>query len=104
MGQGVGNIKIEELIKPLMLLYLAIFIVLMIITYVPEISLFLPDLFGLQEINLKQKKFHLIQKTKKVKDLELQDCMSRFLDFQNLIIQYFCFRDIRSFRSNVVIY
>lgn len=47
VGSSIGNVKIEELIKPLMPLYLAILIVLIIITYVPEISLFLPNLLGL---------------------------------------------------------
>lgn len=47
VGSSIGNVKIEELIKPLLPLYLAIMIVLMIITYVPEISLFLPNLLGL---------------------------------------------------------
>lgn len=47
VGASIGKVKIEELIKPMMPLYLAIFILLMIITYVPEISLFLPNLLGL---------------------------------------------------------
>lgn len=47
VGASIGKVKIEELIKPMMPLYLAIFILLMIITYVPEISLFLPNLLGM---------------------------------------------------------
>ena len=47
VGASVGNVKIEHLIKPLIPFYIAIFILLMIITFVPQISLFLPRLLGL---------------------------------------------------------
>lgn len=47
VGSSIGKVKIEQLIKPLMPFYLAIFIILMVITYVPQISLFLPNLLGL---------------------------------------------------------
>lgn len=47
VGASIGKVKIEQLIKPLMPFYLAIFILLMVITYVPQISLFLPNLLGL---------------------------------------------------------
>ncbi len=47
VGASVGNVKIEHLIKPLVPFYIAIFILLMIITFVPQISLFLPRLLGL---------------------------------------------------------
>lgn len=47
VGSSVGNVKIEHLIKPLVPFYIAIFVILMIITFVPQISLFLPNLLGL---------------------------------------------------------
>src|SRR5690625_1021879 len=47
VGSSVGNVKIEHLIKPLMPFYIAIFVLLMIVTFVPQISLFLPNLFDL---------------------------------------------------------
>lgn len=47
VGASVGNVKIEHLIKPLIPFYIAIFILLMIITFMPQISLFLPRLLGL---------------------------------------------------------
>jgi len=47
VGSSVGNVKIEHLIKPLVPFYIAIFVLLMIITFVPQISLFLPNLLGL---------------------------------------------------------
>jgi len=47
VGSSIGKVKIEKLIKPLIPFYIAIFILLMIVTYIPEISLFLPQLLGL---------------------------------------------------------
>ena len=47
VGASIGKVKIEQLIKPLMPFYIAIFVLLMVITYVPQISLFLPNLLGL---------------------------------------------------------
>jgi tripartite ATP-independent transporter DctM subunit len=47
VGASVAKIKIEETIKPLLPFYGVIFVLLMIITYVPQISLFLPNLLGL---------------------------------------------------------
>ncbi|MBD8067805.1 TRAP transporter large permease [Bacillus sp. PS06] len=47
VGSSVAKVKIERVIKPLLPFYAAIFVVLMLITYIPEISLFLPNLFGL---------------------------------------------------------
>ncbi|MER2493451.1 TRAP transporter large permease [Catenovulum sediminis] len=44
---AVAKTTIEKIIKPLMPLYLAMFIVLMLVTYIPELSEFLPKLFGL---------------------------------------------------------
>src|SRR5699024_12669444 len=47
VGSSVVNVKIEHLIKPLMPFYIAIFVLFMIVTFVPQISLFLPNLFDL---------------------------------------------------------
>lgn len=47
VGSSVGNVKIEHLIKPLLPFYIAIFVILLIVTFVPQISLFLPNLLGL---------------------------------------------------------
>ncbi|QGH36073.1 TRAP transporter large permease subunit [Gracilibacillus salitolerans] len=47
VGSMVGKEKVENLIKPLMPFYVAMFVLLMVVTYVPEISLFLPNLLGL---------------------------------------------------------
>ena len=46
VGVRVAGAKIEEVIKPLLLYYVAIFIVLMFVTFVPSISMFLPNLLG----------------------------------------------------------
>lgn len=47
VGSSIAKVKIEKLIKPLMPFYLAIFILLLVVTFVPQISLFLPNLLGL---------------------------------------------------------
>ncbi|MFD2655130.1 TRAP transporter large permease [Gracilibacillus thailandensis] len=47
VGSMVGKEKVESLIKPLMPFYVAMFVLLMVVTYIPEISLFLPNLLGL---------------------------------------------------------
>ncbi|WP_433914694.1 hypothetical protein [Escherichia coli] len=39
--------KIQHLIKPLLPFYAALLITLMMITYIPQISLFIPQLLGL---------------------------------------------------------
>ncbi|WAJ72269.1 TRAP transporter large permease [Catenovulum adriaticum] len=44
---AVAKTSIEKIIKPLIPLYIAMFIVLMLVTYIPAISEFLPGLFGL---------------------------------------------------------
>ncbi len=46
VGASVGQVKVESLIKPLMPFYIAIIIVLICITYLPELTLFLPRLLG----------------------------------------------------------
>jgi len=47
VGCGVANVSIEQVIKPLLPFFAALIAVLMLITYVPAISLFLPKLFHL---------------------------------------------------------
>lgn len=44
---AIAKTRIEAIIKPMMPLYLAMFVVLMLVTYIPAISEFLPALFGL---------------------------------------------------------
>lgn len=47
VGSSIGKVKIEQVIKPLLPFYAAIFVLLMLVTYIPEISLFLPNLLDL---------------------------------------------------------
>ncbi|EHR41696.1 MULTISPECIES: TRAP transporter large permease [Alishewanella] len=44
---AIAKTRIEEIIRPMLPLYLAMFVVLMLVTYIPAISEFLPALFGL---------------------------------------------------------
>ncbi len=44
IGCSVAEIKIEKVIKPLLPLFIAMIVVLFIVTYIPEISLWLPGL------------------------------------------------------------
>lgn len=46
VGVKVGGVKIETVIKQLLIYFAAIFIVLMLVTYIPQISLWLPSLLG----------------------------------------------------------
>lgn len=46
VGASVGKVKVEDVIKPLMPFYGAIIGVLLLITYIPEITLFLPRLLA----------------------------------------------------------
>jgi tripartite ATP-independent transporter DctM subunit len=46
VGVKVGKTKIEDVIKPLLYYFAAIFIVLLLVTYIPAISLWLPGLLG----------------------------------------------------------
>lgn len=46
VGCAIGRIKIEDMVKPLIPFYITMFITLMLITYIPEISLWLPSLLG----------------------------------------------------------
>ncbi|PWW12914.1 TRAP transporter large permease [Mangrovibacter plantisponsor] len=47
VGCSISGVKLQNLIKPLLPFYAALFISLMMITYIPEISLFIPKLLGL---------------------------------------------------------
>ncbi|WP_111978556.1 TRAP transporter large permease [Algibacillus agarilyticus] len=47
VGCSVGNTSIDKLIKPMIPLYLAMFVALMVVTFVPAVSEFLPTLLGL---------------------------------------------------------
>jgi len=46
VGASVGQVKVEDVIKPLIPFYISIIFVLMLITYIPELTLFLPRLLG----------------------------------------------------------
>lgn len=45
VSSGIAKVPIAKMIKPTVPFWIATLIILMLITYVPEISLFLPDLF-----------------------------------------------------------
>ncbi len=47
VGCSISGVKIQHLIKPLLPFYAALLITLMMITYIPQISLFIPQLLGL---------------------------------------------------------
>lgn len=46
VGVKVGNTRIEEVIRPILWYFAAIFVVLMLVTYVPVLSMGLPSLLG----------------------------------------------------------
>lgn len=46
VGCSVANVKIEHVIKPLIPFFIAMVVSLLLITYIPELSLWLPRLFG----------------------------------------------------------
>nr|WP_268746698.1 TRAP transporter large permease subunit [Chelonobacter oris] len=45
-GCKVNNIAIEQVIKTLLPFFLVIFLVLMLVTYIPEISMAIPEMMG----------------------------------------------------------
>ncbi|MCZ8539072.1 TRAP transporter large permease [Psychrobacillus sp. FSL K6-2365] len=47
VGAKVANLKIESIIKPLIPFFVVTVAILIIVTYIPSISLFIPELFGL---------------------------------------------------------
>lgn len=46
VGVKVGKTKIEHVIRPLLLYFAAIFLVLLLVTYIPALSMWLPGLLG----------------------------------------------------------
>ena len=46
VGCAIGRIRIEDMVMPMIPFYIAMFITLMLITYIPQISLWLPGLFN----------------------------------------------------------
>ena len=44
VGCAIGRIRIEDMVKPMMPFYIFMFITLMLITYIPQISMWLPNL------------------------------------------------------------
>ncbi|MCL6270425.1 TRAP transporter large permease subunit [Sansalvadorimonas sp. 2012CJ34-2] len=47
VGCSVADIKIQDILRPMLPIYALLFITLLLVTYIPAISLFLPRLFGL---------------------------------------------------------
>ena len=47
IGVGVAGTSIQKVIKPLLPLFIAMLVALLLVTYIPAISLWLPSLFGL---------------------------------------------------------
>ena len=45
VGCAIGRIRIEEMVKPMLPFYVSMLIALLAITYIPEISLWLPERF-----------------------------------------------------------
>ncbi|NLA22751.1 MAG: TRAP transporter large permease subunit, partial [Candidatus Marinimicrobia bacterium] len=46
IGCGIANTTIPKIIKSILPFYAAMIVALMLVTYFPQISLFLPRLFG----------------------------------------------------------
>jgi TRAP-type C4-dicarboxylate transport system permease large subunit len=46
VGCGVANLSIQKVVRPLLPLFVIMIAVLILITYIPELSLWLPDAFG----------------------------------------------------------
>ena len=46
VGCSIADVSITQVVKPLLPLFLAMIVSLMVVTYVPELSLWLPNLFG----------------------------------------------------------
>lgn len=46
VGVKVGNVKIETVFRQLLIYFAVIFVVLMLVTYIPQLSLWLPSLMG----------------------------------------------------------
>ncbi len=48
VGSGVSGIEVSKIIRPLVPFLITMVIILMIITYIPQITMFLPRLFGVE--------------------------------------------------------
>jgi TRAP-type C4-dicarboxylate transport system permease large subunit len=46
IGAGVAQTTIQKLIRPLIPMFIAMVVALMLVTYIPELSLWIPRLFG----------------------------------------------------------
>ncbi len=46
VGVGVAGTTIQKVIRPLLPLFIAMLVALMLVTYIPELSLWLPRVFG----------------------------------------------------------
>jgi len=46
LGCGIGETTIAKLVKPLIPFYIAMLVSLMLVTYIPELSMWLPEFFG----------------------------------------------------------
>ncbi len=46
VGCGVANLSIQKVIRPLLPLFIVMILVLILVTYIPELSLWVPELFG----------------------------------------------------------
>ncbi|KAA3659938.1 MAG: TRAP transporter large permease [Calditrichaeota bacterium] len=46
LGCGIGETTIAKLVKPLIPFYIAMIVTLMLVTYIPELSTWLPEFFG----------------------------------------------------------
>jgi len=46
VGCGIGKTSISDLVKPLLPLYVAMLFALMLVTYIPELSEWLPGILG----------------------------------------------------------
>ncbi|MEM8929000.1 MAG: TRAP transporter large permease [Bacteroidota bacterium] len=46
VGCGVANLRIQQVVKPLLPLFMVMLVVLFLVTYVPELSLWVPRIFG----------------------------------------------------------
>ncbi len=47
IGCSIANVKIEKVIKPLLPMFIAMIICLLLVTYIPQLSLWLPSLFDI---------------------------------------------------------
>lgn len=47
VGSGIANVSVSQVVKPLLPFLLIMVLVLLLITYIPEISMFMPRLFNL---------------------------------------------------------